>query len=238
MQFRYSTGTNEPIDFPWEAAIPISPFWDSFSFKDAAVIIKAVPLEELSKHDLDARYGSATHPEKIAVILDILQDKLHREEAKYPPPAELCTADHNTWSRIWLSIASTKMTLGRVDEVEEVHRMLVAKRLDPNDLVPVNNLCSFLVHNTDKFEEAKTLAGPCKDWLDENLGRASPQAIGVRKIIAEAEWKLGNRDRAQELVVEIFECIDELKGGKFAVYEDDERGYARGWEENLKKWQG
>ncbi|RAK96755.1 tetratricopeptide repeat protein [Aspergillus ibericus CBS 121593] len=238
MQFRYSTGTNEPTDFPWEAAIPVSPFWDSFSFKDAAAIIKTIPLEELEKYDLDARYGSATQTEKIAVTLDILREKLQHEESKYTPPAEFYTADHDAWSDIWLSIAYISMKLDRMDEAEEVYRMLVTKRLDPNDLVPANNLCAFLVKNTSKYEEVKTLSAPCMEWLDKKLGRASPQAIGVRKNIAEAEWKQGNRERAQEMIAEIFECIDELKGSRFAVYEDDEREYAQGWEEDLKKWQG
>ncbi|PWY89626.1 hypothetical protein BO94DRAFT_534401 [Aspergillus sclerotioniger CBS 115572] len=163
MQFRYSTGTNEPTDFPWEAAIPVSTFWDSFTFKDAACIIKAIPVEELEQHDLDTRYGSATQPEKIAVALDILRERLQREEAKYPPPAEFCTADHNAWSHLWLAIAATSMDLGQVDVAEEAHRTLVVKRLDPNDLVPANNLCAFLARNTTKYDEAITLAGPCKE---------------------------------------------------------------------------
>ncbi|GKZ33973.1 hypothetical protein AbraIFM66950_004104 [Aspergillus brasiliensis] len=238
MQFRYSTGTSNPTTFPWEAGIPSTPFWDSFSFSQAACILKALPPPELEQYDLDARYGSsASQPEKLAVILDILQEKVKHEEARYTLPERFHTADHPLYSRLLLAIASVNVLLGQTDKAEDAYRTLVAKRKDESDLVPVYNLSGFLIHDgtASKIEEGLELAGPCVEWLDKKLGRASPQAIGVRRNIAEAEWKLGRRERADEMIKEVYDCIDELKGTKFAVYEDDEREFAREWEKGLRE---
>ncbi|GKZ26645.1 hypothetical protein AbraIFM66951_002495 [Aspergillus brasiliensis] len=185
-----------------------------------------------------ARYGSsASQPEKLAVILDILQEKVKHEEAKYTLPDKFHTANQPLFSRLLLAIASVNVSLGQIDKAEDAYRTLVAKRNDESDLVPVYNLSGFLIHDgtASKVEEGLELAGPCMEWLDKKLGRASPQAIGVRRNIAEAEWKLGRRERAGEMIKEVYECIDELKGTKFAVYEDDEREFAREWEKGLRE---
>ena len=74
-----------------------------------------------------------------------------------------------------------------------------------------------------------------RDWLDNKLGQSSPQAIGVRKIIAETYWKEGNSNKAHETITEIFHSIDGLEDIRFAVYVDSEREEALEWKEGWKK---
>lgn len=79
------------------------------------------------------------------------------------------------------------------------------------------------------------MTGSCLEWLDKKLGRASPQGIEVMGNIAEAEWKMGRREEAEGMIKEAHECIDELEGTKFAVYEDDEREFTQEWEKGLRE---
>lgn len=63
-----------------------------------------------------------------------------------------------------------------------------------------------------------------------NLGRESPQALGARRIIAEAVWMQGveRRGEAEGLVQEIWEIIGGMEGGRFAVYKEEEMGLMGG----------
>ncbi|GKZ63833.1 hypothetical protein AnigIFM60653_000338 [Aspergillus niger] len=228
MQFRYSTGTSNPFTFPWEAGIPNTPFWDTFSFSQAA-----------SKNTTSTR---ATAPQqanqrKWPLSSTSLQEKIKYEEARYTLPDNFHNTDHTLYRRFWLAVASVSVALGQTDKAEAAYRTLVTNREDKNDLVPVFNLSGFLIHygTTSKVQEGLGLTGPCLEWLDKKLGRASPQGIEVMGNIAEAEWKMGRREEAEGMIKEAHECIDELKGTKFAVYEDDEREFTQEWEKGLRE---
>ncbi|KAJ5719277.1 hypothetical protein N7493_007732 [Penicillium malachiteum] len=233
MQFRYSSA--EKTNFPWETAIPITPFWDTWTYKDAYSSLKAITVEELEPYDLDSKYGAAPQEKKYAVILDVLREKLHREETKGAMPEEFYTNDYKSWVRVWLAIGSVNLKLGRVNEAEAAHRILVERRQDPNDIVPLNNLSAFLVQYTTRYAEGKALALKSVAWLDNRLGKASLQSIGARKNIAEADWKDGNHEEAEKTITEIFELVDELKATEFSMYAEDEKEHAEAWLAELKK---
>ncbi|KAJ5629822.1 hypothetical protein N7528_003479 [Penicillium herquei] len=233
MQFRYSSA--EKTDFVWETPIPNTPFWDSWTYKDAYPILTAITVEELEPYDLDTKYGTASQEKKYAVILDILREKLHREEMKGAMPEDFYTNDYKNWGRLWLAISSVNMRLGRVNEAEAGHRILVDRRQDPNNIVPINNLAAFLVRHTTRYAEGKALAQKSVAWLDNRLGKASLQSIGARKNIAEADWKDGNHEEADKMITEIFELVEELKETKFSMYAEDEKEHADAWLAKLKK---
>ncbi|OJJ42506.1 hypothetical protein ASPZODRAFT_76808 [Penicilliopsis zonata CBS 506.65] len=203
MQFRYSNKSG-PTDFPWETAIPISPFWDTWTYKDSYPILTAIPAEEFQQYNLDEKYGSAPQQEKIEVVLKILLEKLRYEESK----SDLYTTDFK--------------------------QLLVARRQGPTDLVPLKNLSEFLAQNTDRYAESNALAVQCLDWLDNKVGKSSPQSIGSCKTIAATEWKQGNREEAEKMIAELFERVEGVKTSKFAVYADDEKENAQKWLEDLK----
>ncbi|KAJ6037109.1 hypothetical protein N7540_001388 [Penicillium herquei] len=233
MQFRYSSA--EKTNFAWETAIPIAPFWDTWTYQEAYPVLTAITAEELEPYDLDANYGTASLEKKYAVILDILREKLHREETKGATPEEFYTTNYKSWGYVWLAIASTNSNLGRVNEAEAAYRILVARQQDPNNIVPLYNLSAFLIQHTTRYAEGKALALQSVGWLDKRVGKASPQSIGVRKNIAKADWKQGNLEEAEKMITEIFELVEGLKETKFLMYAEDEKEHAEIWLAELKK---
>jgi len=149
MQFRYSTGTPDPTTFPWEFAVPVSPFWDSFPWKDAACILKAFTRNEIRQLELEQQYKSASDSRKYDIMLGTLEEKRLREEEKHTiSDTSLQKADHQLWSRLLLAIGLASTKLGRMERAEETHRNLIDGRVDSQDLAPVNRFASFLIKNT------------------------------------------------------------------------------------------
>ncbi|KAJ5741020.1 hypothetical protein N7493_000892 [Penicillium malachiteum] len=233
MQFRYSAA--EKTDFAWEIPIPITPFWDTWTYKKAYPVLTAISVEELEPYDLDTKYGTATQDEKYAVMLDILREKLHREETKGATPDEYYTTNYKSWSFVWLAISSMNLNLGQLNEAEAAHRILVDRRQGPNIIVPLNNFSAFLIQNTTRFAEGKEMALQSVKWLDNRLGKASLQSIGARKNIAMADWMKGNREEAEKMITEIFESVEELKATKFSMYAEEEKENADIWVAELRK---
>ena len=58
-----------------------------------------------------------------------------------------------------------------------------------------------------------------------HLGKESPQAINVRRILVRAVWGQGQprRHEAEELLAEIEALVDGMADGKFGVYQQEER---------------
>ncbi|KAJ5713114.1 uncharacterized protein N7483_010295 [Penicillium malachiteum] len=134
MQFRYSSA--EKTNFAWETAIPITPFWETWTYKEAYPVLKAITIEELEPYDLDAKYSTASQEKKYAVILDILREKLHREETKGATPDEFYTTNYKNWGQVWLVIGFINSNLGRVNKAKAAQRILVERRQDPMTLCP------------------------------------------------------------------------------------------------------
>ncbi|PWY79744.1 hypothetical protein BO70DRAFT_362877 [Aspergillus heteromorphus CBS 117.55] len=134
-----------------------------------------------------------------------------------------------------MAISGIDRDLGRLNDAERGLRLLVAA--EPENLALVYNLASFLVDETSQYEAARGYALRLRDGLDGKLVRASPQAIGTRKTLATVSWKEGEMDRAKAEIEEVWKCIDELKGTRFEVYEEEESVSAREWLDGLEKWE-
>lgn len=99
-------------------------------------------------------------------------------------------------------------------------------------------LAEYLV-KVGKYSEAENTERPVCAWMDaqERLGKASPQAINARRIIAKALWGQGHSKRveAEQLMTEINEIIESMGGGRFAVYQEEERLLTKEMMEELER---
>ncbi|KAJ5112919.1 hypothetical protein N7456_001453 [Penicillium angulare] len=238
MAFRYSTGTSDsakPTSFAWEFAVPVTPFWDSFSWKYAKCILKAFTALEIQNLHLE-QYKNESETRKFDLMDKFLEEKLALEEARYLAyGTTLQTADYDLWNKVLLAITLTSTETGHLERAEKAHRSLIDGRTDLQDMTSINNFASWLIHHTTKYDDARGFAIQSQNWIEKKLGRSSPQSIGNRKIIAETYWKENNSIKANETTVEIFECIDGLRDTRFAVYEESEREEAKEWEKKLKE---
>ncbi|PWY81592.1 hypothetical protein BO94DRAFT_536859 [Aspergillus sclerotioniger CBS 115572] len=225
---RYSTGkvaTSESAKaFPWEAPIPVDPFWDSFEYCTARSFLSNFTDDELAKLPIDA-YSTADHQTKLGLLLQLLNDKLTQEEAATSPPQSLYEADYKRWYSLWSGIFTIQNNLN-LPEAEQTVRMLVEKRPDPNNVDPSHMLAEYLV-KVGKYEEAEETAKPVCAGMDAlpRLGKDSPQALNARRFIAKAVWFQGpgRREEAEALVAELKGLVDGMGAGKFGVYQEEER---------------
>ncbi|OOF91820.1 hypothetical protein ASPCADRAFT_154060 [Aspergillus carbonarius ITEM 5010] len=225
---RYSTGevaTSEAAKaFPWEAPIPVNPFWDSFEYCTARSFLSNFSDAELDKLPIDPS-STADQETKLRLLLQLLMDKLAQEEAATSPPQSLYEVSYKHWYSLWAGIYTIQNKLN-LPEAEQTVRMLVEKRPDQDNVVPSHMLAEYLV-KVGKYEEAEATARPVCAWMDAlpRLGKDSPQALNARRFIAKAVWLQGlaRREEAEALVAELKGLVDGMGTGKFAVYQEEER---------------
>ncbi|RAK99975.1 uncharacterized protein BO80DRAFT_426051 [Aspergillus ibericus CBS 121593] len=225
---RYSTGevaTSESAKaFPWEVPVPVNPFWDSIEYCTARGFIVNFTDSERESLPLDTS-STAEQDTKLRLLLQLLKDKLAQEESSTTPPQSLYEKDYQRWYRLWSGIYTIQNDLD-LPEAEQTVRMLVEKRPDPENIVPVHMLAGYLL-KVGKYEEAEKTARPVCAWMDAvpRLGKGSPQALNARRFIAKAVWFQGveRREEAEGLVKELQGLVDGMGGGKFEVYQEEER---------------
>ncbi|GLA56209.1 hypothetical protein AnigIFM63604_005669 [Aspergillus niger] len=226
--FRYSTGavaTSETAKaFSWEAPVPVNTFWDSFEYSVARNFLANFSDAELTQLPIDEA-SSDDHRIKLQLLLRLLQEKLEQEKAATSPPQSLYTTDYLRWYQLWQGIYCLQDKLD-LPEAEQTVRMLVEKRPDESNVVPPHMLADHLV-KIGKYQEAEETERPVCAWMDSrpHLGPSSPQAINARRIIAQALWGQGpsRRSEAEALVAEIHRLVDTMDGGKFGVYQAEEK---------------
>ena len=74
------------------------------------------------------------------------------------------------------------------------------------------------------YEEAEKLGKKVVTTIDAKLGKDSPQSLSGRRTIVKAIWMQGRIAEAERLIAEIFQVIDGLSAGKYAVYQEEEQG--------------
>jgi hypothetical protein len=229
---RYSTANVSKSEtaksFAWENPVPVNKFWDGLKYCVARTFLGSFTDEEIAQLPIDPD-STASEDEKFDFLLDLLRQKLAREEADVAPQT-LHKANYQRWFQIWQSISSMQYELGR-PEAEDTGRMMVEKAPgNPNEVtiknvVPIHMLASTLV-KVGKYAEAEATERPVLAWMEarENLGRDSPQAMGARRILAGALWRQGpaRRGEAEALIAETREIIAGMGEGKFAVYQEEE----------------
>lgn len=125
--------------------------------------------------------------------------------------------------------------LGQKAEEEKLCRELAAGSEEKDNLKSQHYL-SFVLEERGYFAEAEKIALSLKPRIDKELGEDSPQAVGCRKIVARAVWKLGRKEEARELIREVFLLIDRMGDGKYAVYQEGNRLMLEGMVKELEAW--
>ncbi|KAJ5950215.1 uncharacterized protein N7479_008628 [Penicillium vulpinum] len=230
--FRYSTGeittAEKAKSFSWEAPIPVNRFWDSFSYPTARNFLANFSdheLEQLAVDPMGINPDDTTDQQKkLQLLLQLLRNKLAKEEAAISPPQSFYEVDYKRWNGIWQGIYTLENELD-LPQAEETVRMLVEKRLDDSNVIPIHLLAEHLV-KIWKYKEAEETARSVYEWMVSrpHLGKHSPQALNARRIIAKALWGQGpsRRSEAEALVAEIHELVYGMGGSKFAIYQEEE----------------
>lgn len=174
---------------------------------------------------------------KLRLLLRLLREKLARKEAAALPPQSLYETDYKQWYSLWQGVYEMEDKLD-LQEAEQTIRMLVARTQDQSDVRPPHMLADHLI-KIGKYKEAEDTERPVCAWMDTRprLGKSSPQAINARRIIARALWCQGPPRRAEAvaLLAEINEIVDGMGGGRFGIYQEEERRLNREMMAELEK---
>lgn len=97
-----------------------------------------------------------------------------------------------------------QLHLGRLDVAEQTLRELIDRREDQTNLSHLHSL-SVMLEKSGDFVGAEETERPVRIWLDEKLGKDSPQALGSRRIIARNMWRQGpsKQVEAREWILEV-----------------------------------
>ena len=220
---RYSQGKKDIGDaknFPWEHPVPENKFWNDLSFVTGRNFLQSFSVEEVEQLPIDPE-SHLPKDEKLKQLLVLLHEKLAREDAAAAPQTYY-DVDFKGWNTLQLGVYTMQDQL-ELPEAEPTLRMMVDKRKDKSNLSHLHTLASLLLKQ-GKYVEAEEAARPVCDWLDGLVGKNSPQALGSRRMIAQAVWRQGPSRHAEaaRLFAEIKELIATMDGGRFAVYKDEE----------------
>lgn len=235
-EVKYSQGSKDigaAKSFSWEYPVPKNAFWGPLDFVVGRNFLKCFSSSELQAMELRL-IGSLPNFEKYELLLKILNEKLEASN-KAATPRTMQEVDHKAWDDLMLGIVTMYARLNRLSDQESTVRLLIAKRQDPSNLSHFYNLAGVLLEQ-GKYAEAEERASKARDWLDGKLGKDSPQALGARKIIAEAAWKQGRVEEAMGLMGEMEGIVDGGGEGTFGIYMDEQREMLSKMKEELEAW--
>lgn len=229
-QFLYSQGTQdigEARNFSWEYPVPNTDFWRDLPWNVSTGFLRTSSPEKVQQLPAHPDYQAAADGGKTAklnFLNGILHEELEeRDIAAATNDKTFFDADYTTWSALWGCISGIESQLGNLSEAERVMRMLHEKRQDPSSLMHQNGL-AFLLLKRGEYAESERLNTEVREWLDQKLGKDSPQSLGARRGLIEAKWKQGpsRREDAERDVAEIRALIAGMGDGKYAVYQEVE----------------
>ncbi len=234
---KYSDGkpsSDGRVKFPWEYAVPDTPFWNDLPFTVARNFLSNYTDSEISSLPIDPE-STLPKERKLRILEELLIDRLTAKDAAAAPET-FYDEDYVMWDRLWLGRFNIQQELGR-PEAEDTIRMLCERRRDKENLSHFHTLAGMLLAR-GRYEEAEKMEVGVKAWLESKLGRDCPQALGAWRIIVQAIWKQGpgRRKDAERLMGEMGEVIEGMKRGAYEMYQGDERGHLENMKENLKKW--
>ncbi|KAH8821757.1 hypothetical protein F5884DRAFT_101736 [Xylogone sp. PMI_703] len=234
---RYSDGKSDTTgrlrNFPWEYPVPDNKFWNDLPFTVGRNFLSNYSEEEIKQLPIDP--DSALGKDKKLELLDeLLHTRLASQDAAAAPET-FYDVDYVSWDRLWLGIFTMQYELGRPG-AEQVMRMMCDRRKDKSNLSHFHTLAGLLLARGE-YTEAEKMENDVKVWLEEKLGKDSPQVLGARRIIVQAVWKQGvsRRDYAENLLEEIKEIIEGMGSGPFGVYQEQERELFNKMKESLER---
>jgi len=210
-------------DFPWEYPVPDDEFWNTLKYSTSRNFFQSFTPEELAPMQFDPKLNQT---EKLCLLSKLLQGKLASKDAEYAPK-HLYEFDHPLWMKIMVAQWSMQDDLDNEEELEKISLDMLDKNPDPKNLSALNILVN-LREKQGRYKEAeKTLKAEVLPWMrnHEKLGADSPQALSTMRRLVVCAWKQGNFNEAKALIAETTTLIDDMAGGKFSVYQEDERKY-------------
>lgn len=236
--YRYSQGKKdigEAANFSWEYPVPANEFWNTLGFVTGRSFLQCFSADEIARLPLDSTLSKSG---KLELLLKLLREKLSSQDAAAAPQTPY-DVNYEAWDKLLLGIYTMQGQLGQSADAEKTIRMLVDRRKDKTNLSHLHSL-SGLLDEQGKYAEAEETEEPVKLWLDERLGKDSPQALGSRRIIVRAIWKQGpsRRAEAKELFSEVMDLIGGMGGGQFAVYQAEQREITEKMVAELEKEDG
>ncbi|KAI0439495.1 hypothetical protein F4803DRAFT_554026 [Xylaria telfairii] len=87
------------------------------------------------------------------------------------------------------------------------------------------HLLAGILLDRGQYAEAESTERKVEPWLVEKLGKDSPQALSVMRIIILALWKQGTakHTEAQKWLQGLQDIVNNMGSGKYAVYQDEEK---------------
>ncbi|KAK7931992.1 hypothetical protein PG985_002704 [Apiospora marii] len=235
---RYSQGQKDigqARNLSWEYPVPDNDFWRDLPYSLSRNFLQSFSPEKLLQ--LSAHFEGHDKLDRVAkleLLARLLHDELKEQDASAAANAAAAEDDDSRqtfydvnyprWRAVWLAVCSAQQELGQRVEAEDTLRMLHEKRRDPANLSHLHSLASLLL-TRGVYAEAERMELDVRTWLDSRLGRDSPQALGARRMLAEATWKQGatRRQEAGDVVDEMRVIIDGMGAGQYAAYQDEER---------------
>ncbi|KAI0151868.1 hypothetical protein GGR57DRAFT_470582 [Xylariaceae sp. FL1272] len=206
-------------DFPWEYPIPNNKFWADIPLAPARTFLQSFSAGELAKLPIDPD-STLEVDRKLVLLLALLREQLAKKEADSAPDS-LYDADYATWEKIHMGIFSSQRSLKDNDAAEVTVRMLIDRRKDRSNLSLLQSL-DFILMDSGKYGEVEQTEQKIIEWLNGRLGKDSPQALGSRRILAEARWYLGEKKKADDLLDETKKLAESMADGQYAKYRDVE----------------
>ncbi|KUJ22562.1 uncharacterized protein LY89DRAFT_664367 [Mollisia scopiformis] len=103
-KYLYSTGTSdigEAKNFPWEYRVPDTEFFDPSGFKVGSTFLACFSEEEAQDMGLESKL-SLSKTEKLALLLQTLQDKLKFEDDT-AKPLSFYQVNYDNWRKVVFS---------------------------------------------------------------------------------------------------------------------------------------
>ncbi|KAK1757300.1 hypothetical protein QBC47DRAFT_375636 [Echria macrotheca] len=202
--------------FSWEKAVPMNAFWDGIDWVSCIHFLGNFSDEERSELPIDPN-STASTDDKVKLLISLLDAKLAKEEAAAAPKS-LAETQPKAWRRLLHAKYVLQSRLGLVSDAGQSIRKLV-EHFGDTDEVLQSSLADQLVVEGD-YAQAEKIMGPVVATMDADMTKASPQAIGSRRILLSAIWKQGpsRRADAENVVAEIKESIQGMVGTKYEVY--------------------
>lgn len=131
------------------------------------------------------------------------------------------------YQRLVVALISLYGELGDLDAEIAAEEELLSHR-PAKDHIPAqaHGLASLLVQRGkgDDLTRAKEMELASLSWFDEHpkLGKGSPQALSVRRVLIAAYWRLREMEKAKMLLREVRGLIKGGDEGRFGVYKEEE----------------
>ena len=239
---RYSQNDKDIGDaknFSWEHPIPINDFWNALDFQVGRNFLQCFSPDEIELLQLDESSASSLSKEgKLQLLLKLLEDKLSAGDSA-AAPRTLYDVDYGSWDKLMLGVHTMQLYLERDAEAEKSLRELIDRRKDKTNLSYLHSL-SVMLEKRGEYAEAERTERQVRVWLDGKVGKDAPQALGSRRIIARAMWKRGGEERrreARELIEEVRKLTEGSGGGRYAVYQEEQREITERMVQGLDGWE-